>query len=96
MSSGIWVRVHLSIGDSFCYKEKRVNFAFGNRSECFGKLKKMDVGVDAAEMVVDVIWCNSIEYGRTNSYQTSYHNCSETVSEASEMMIFEKFNDEEY
>ena len=56
----------------------------------------MDVGADAAEMVVDVIWCNSIEYGRTNSYQTSYHNCSETVSEASEMMIFEKFNEEEY
>ena len=42
----------------------------------------MDVGADAAEMVVDVIWCNSIEYGRTNSYQTSYHNCPETASEA--------------
>ena len=56
----------------------------------------MDVGADAAEMVVDVIWCNSIEYGRTNSYQTSYHNCSETASEASEMMIFEKWNEEEY
>ena len=56
----------------------------------------MDVGADAAERVVDVIWCNSIEYSRTNSYQTSYHNCPETASEASEMMIFEKWNEEEY